>query len=345
MGHAVLEDVNSTVPMKVTARHLASLSLYRTYISTLPWPGIFVYNATRAAISYSILPNLYPKSISMTLGSSVDISYNIMDVDNSLNIQQFGNVNEQCNRLSKEESLSQDCKRALVRKDLREPFGRVKGIRIPEPIVPQAEEESDQELEAQPTVLEDEAEYLNFTYVVDYVKDHILYLKNDSIAVTVLAHNDAYGSVFIILGVIFIIIFSLIYCCCQCCCKKSTKEEEQLFLERQLSNHLVETNRGGKSRLDDGDEYSNSSKAHLAQGMDNNDLGGRLHRFPDAYPTYPAVVSPLRFVTVQRMQADAGEDGVICGSLTLTPSTNVNRDDGSRAVASNQLKAQAFNSV
>jgi hypothetical protein len=286
--HAVLEDVNSTVPMKMTTRHLSSLSIYRTYISQLPWPGIFVYNATRVSISYSILPGLYPKSISMTLGKSVDVSYNIMDVENSLNVQQFDNVNEQCNRLSKLETLSFDCKRALVRKDFLEPYGRVGPIRLPAPpttplpppVLELTEKSADYDLEYD-LVVDDEDSIFNFTYVTyafDQAKDYMLEWRNDTIAVTALTHNGVYGIVFLTVSIICAVVFALIYCCCRCCCKPRKDEPEQQFLERQLSSHLDHINTRGGRKLEDGDEYSNSSKAHLAQGIDENGLEP-VHRY------------------------------------------------------------------
>jgi len=346
--HAVLEDVNSTVPMKMTTRHLTSLSIYRTYIAQLPWPGIFVYNATRVSISYSILPGLYPKSISMTLGKSVDVSYNIMDIENSLNVQQFDNVNEQCNRLSKLEELSFDCKRALVEKDFLEPYGRVGPIRLPEPsttplppppLLELTEKSANDDLDYG-LVLDEEESIFNLTYVTyafDYAKDYMQEWRNDTIAVTALTHNGVYGIVFLTVSIICAVIFALIYCCCRCCCKPRKEEPEQQFLERQLSSHLDHINTRGGRKLEDGDEYSISSKAHLSQGIDDNGLEP-VHRYP-SYTQYPS----LQYVTVRRVQTDADEDGVICGSLTLTPSSTVNNEETMRDVSSNQLKAQAFN--
>lgn len=333
--HTTLEDVNSTVPIKITARHLSSVSLYRTYLSSLPWPGLFVYNTTRVSIQYSILPDLLPKTISMTLGNSVDVSYNIMDVASSLNIQQYSNMNEQCNRENQQEELSYDCKRALNERDLRLPFGMVNAIRLPPPVYEKEESEADPSL----YIVEDDSFNFDFSdfniteyaYILDYMFD----LRNDTIAVTTFVHNGVYGAVFLTLCILFIIIFSLIYCCCKLCsCKKKKQTPEEVFLERQLSSHLTAVN---KVRFGyEADEYSNSSKAHLAQGIE----AGNAH-----VQRLPAEVCPsLRYVTVQKMQADAGEDGVICGSLTLqaAPRTAAN-DNSLRDVSSNKLKAQAFN--
>ena len=77
---------------------------------------------------------------------------------------------------------------------------------------------------------------------------------------------------------------------------------------------------------DDGDEYSESSRAHLAKG----DQDWRL-------PQY---------VTVQGVSCVPGEDGVVCGSLTLGPSfSNKDVESSERTVSSNILKQQAFSKV
>jgi len=344
--HVVVEDMNSTVPMKMTARHLTSLSLYRTYISQLPWPGIFVYNTTRVSLSYSILPGLFPKSISMTLGSSLDVTYNIMDVESSLNVQQFNNVNEQCNRKDKFEDLSVECQSMLVEEDLNEPFGLVGPIRLPEaPEILQPDDNSTDTLADEDYFdFNDVESAFNLTYVtyaIDYALDYVMEWKNDTIAVTALTHNGVYGIVFLTLCIIFAVLFALIYCCCRCCCKKRRRKEdvEEEYLERQLSSHLVTANNKKGRKLAEGDEYSNSSKAHLAHGMEENGGLEPANMYP--YAPYPT----LRYVTVQQVQSNPGADGVICGSLTLAPSPAVPREEHLRDLSSNQLKAQVFNSV
>ena len=42
-----LYDVRATVPVQLTAKNGASLSIVRSTFATLPWPGIYVYNVTR----------------------------------------------------------------------------------------------------------------------------------------------------------------------------------------------------------------------------------------------------------------------------------------------------------
>ena len=42
-----LYDVRATVPVQLTAKNGASLSVVHSTFSTLPWPGIYVYNVSR----------------------------------------------------------------------------------------------------------------------------------------------------------------------------------------------------------------------------------------------------------------------------------------------------------
>ena len=42
-----LYEVRATVPVQLTAKNGASLTVVRSTFATLPWPGIYVYNVTR----------------------------------------------------------------------------------------------------------------------------------------------------------------------------------------------------------------------------------------------------------------------------------------------------------
>ena len=76
----------------------------------------------------------------------------------------------------------------------------------------------------------------------------------------------------------------------------------------------------------DADEYSNSSRAHLAHGLDQDPLH-------------------LRFVKVQGVQLEEEEGGIVCGSLTLGPTCNIKENNSSEAAAHNRLKHQTFSKV
>ena len=76
----------------------------------------------------------------------------------------------------------------------------------------------------------------------------------------------------------------------------------------------------------DADEYSISSKVHLAHGVDQDPL-------------------LLRYVTVQGVKSEKSEGGIVCGSLTLGPTYDVKDNTSMRAVSVNRLKRQTFSKV
>ncbi len=104
-----IENVTSSAPVKISGRHLESVLIKQSFFSFLPWPGIFIFNATRVSIIQSSFPGLVPKSISLTMGEEVNVSYNLMDVSNALNMLQFQHINIKCNRRSKDETLPSEC--------------------------------------------------------------------------------------------------------------------------------------------------------------------------------------------------------------------------------------------
>jgi len=80
------------------------------------------------------------------------------------------------------------------------------------------------------------------------------------------------------------------------------------------------------------DEYSNSSRAHLAHGVDP---------FQDPL----LMPRPPQYVRVQGVREEQGEDGVVCGSLTLGPSFAVREASEPRTLTNNILKKQTFSKV
>ena len=109
VNHIILEKLSSSVPVKISGRHLDSIYMNNCYLSSLPWPGIFLYNVTRVSIKNSFFPKLEPKSLSLTLGEEVNVSYNLLDVSNALNMVQYQHMNVKCNRRSVTEKLPIDC--------------------------------------------------------------------------------------------------------------------------------------------------------------------------------------------------------------------------------------------
>ena len=301
-----IENVTSSAPVKISGRHIESVTIKRSFFSFLPWPGIFIFNATRVSIIHSSFPGLVPKSISLTMGEEVNVSYNLMDVSNALNMLQFQHINIKCNRRGKDDPLPPEC------------------------VVPS-------EPELAPDLLDRLAEIPSNETDVKSVSLFSLNLldfspRNDSVFLSVLIVNDVYGLVFLTLAIFLTLCFLLIFCITVCFRRRKDGSEncerkgvaDLIKASTQLGTKLI-PDPGAKT---DPDEYSNSSRAHLAQGAEG---------FPD--PLH------LHFVTVQKVRSEEGEGGIVCGSLTLGPAYNLKDNMSTRAVSSNRLKNQTFSKV
>ena len=310
MSHVSIENVTSSAPVKISGRHLESVLIKQSFFSFLPWPGIFIFNATRVSIIQSSFPGLVPKSISLTMGEEVNVSYNLMDVSNALNMLQFQHINIKCNRRSKDETLPPECL------ELYQPE-----------IFPDMLEG----LEKFDEPFKNESAENVFSLFSLNLQDFSP--RNDSVFLSVLIVNDVYGLIFLSLAILLTICFLLIFCIVLCIRKRGKNRPEKS--ERKGVADLIKasTHLGTKLIPDpgartDADEYSNSSRAHLAQGVDG---------FPD-----PLL---LHYVTVQKVKSEEGEGGIVCGSLTLGPAYNLKDNMSTRAVLSNRLKNQTFSKV
>lgn len=303
VSRVLVEKLNSSTPLKISGRHLDSVSVHQSYLGSVPWPGIFLFNATTVSITHSLFPGLVPKSISLSLGEEVTVSHNLLDVSTALNMLQYQHINIKCNRRSLNETLSPDC--------------------LDPPVLEKGSEHVD-------AALEDEA---GGVLIVPEPKleDQGWILSNDTVILTALLVNDIYGTLFIALASLLTVCFLVLFCI------RSAVTSRRKPAERKGITDLIKGTSSLGTRLlaapggeggGDGDEYSNSSRAHLAQGVD-----GDPRR--------------LRYVTVQGVRSEEGEGGIVCGSLTLGPAYTVNGSSptSTRAASSNRLKNQTFSKI
>jgi len=328
VSHVIMEGVEAGTAVKMSGHHLGSVYINNTTLSSVPWPGIFIHNVSRVSITNSMLPDLGPKSISLTKGDKVNVSHNLLDVISALNLLQFRHVNVKCNRRHKTDPLPADCRRSSREE------------------VPQQDQvinyRSQQDVAAGDEVGGPDPVQ---------VEDSDWSPGNHTIITTGLLVIDAYGLAFITLALILVLLFLIVVCICSIIASRRERrgnksapsedpeqeEEEQQGVEggkvRNLLKRTKQPPLGSSLAADtgmltalDADEYSNSSRAHLAQGVDQD----------------PVL---LRYVRVQGVRSEEGEGGIVCGSLTLGPSYNPKESQSSRVNEYNRLKHQTFSKV
>lgn len=308
----IISHLNSTLPLKMTGRHIQNVKISDSSFFFLPWPGIFFHNSSKVEIIRNLFMQAMPRSISISLGDEINISHNLLDVSEVLKIEQYEHMVIKCNKPDKSIKLPETCNIPII--------------------------------EYKQKVDEKQVQYVSDTDLALVVnndsKDEVT--ANDAIEdtkyiiVTLLGTVDMFGLVWILVTILSCFIFLLSWCCC-----RRVKDKDSYGVSR-VSGDSFKTSSALRPDLlvlpfleDEGDEYSESSRVHLAQGVDIINDQGRRH--------------PPQFVTVQGVRAEPMEDGVVCGSLTLGPSFGATKICASsasvRAASSNILKQQTFSKV
>ena len=304
----LMTNSSVSLPLKLTGRHMEEVTIQDSTFTTLPWPGIFLHNASQVRILRNFFLQTVPRSISISLGDLIDVSHNLLDVSEALKIEQYEHQVVKCNRASPDVSLPATCNIPRLEFNTLEPEDD--GVRE---MVRTEEDTSQQDQEAQQTSLEDD---IRATLV-----------REQDIIVTVLGTVDTLGLIWVLAALVIISLFIL----CHCCCRRRTQQKpkkrdtrDNLKTAAELRPDLLVIPFPGD---EEGDEYSESSRVHLAMGPGSSGLP--------------------QWVTVQGVRAEPQEDGVVCGSLTLGPSF-VNKDldrESDRTLSNNILKQQAFSKV
>ena len=293
--------MTASLPVKLTGRHLEEVRIAHSTFSSLPWPGVFLHNATRVEILQNFFLKTKPRSISISLGEIINVSHNLLDVSEALKVEQYEHQVIKCNRQNPGVLLPATCNIPILEYNTRA-------------------EDSVKEL-----VLNRHQEQDGLS-----VSDEIELKVEEEFEtiVTVLATVDSFGLVWVVLSLLLIAVFLACYCCW-----RRRRDRKQKVAKEKLKTAAVL-----RPDLlvipfpdDDPDEYSESSRAHLAQA----------DSFQQRLPQY---------VRVQGVRCEPGEDGVVCGSLTLGPSfSNQDKNNGTtgsdRTMSSNILKQQAFSKI
>ena len=293
----LMTNLSASLPLKLTGRHMDQVKISHSTFSSLPWPGVFLHNATRVEILHNFFLKTRPRSISISLGDIINVSHNLLDVGEALKVEQYEQVIIKCNREAQQVLLPATC---LV--PIQEQHAMTDHY-VNELILDAKHEEDDEE------------EGVSISEEIE---------KEMDIIVTVLATVDSFGLIWASLSSLLIALVLLCYCCL---CRRKRKKgpgvtKESLATAASLRPDLLVIPFPDEEQ----DEYSESSRAHLA--------GDTLHRLP-------------QYVTVQGVRCEPGEDGVVCGSLTLGPSFRAEEktESSDRTTSSNILKQQAFSKI
>jgi len=229
--------VNTSVslPLKLTGRHMEEVVIRDSSFSILQWPGVFLHNSRHVEIVRNFFLHTMPRSISISLGDTIIISHNLLDVGEALIVEQYEHQMIKCNKISPSVLLPASCDSPAVLNHNKAPLLDVYD-------------------DISEKILDDNEE------LVDDSESHDV----DDIVLTMLGTIDTLGLVWIIFALVMVTILVTSACCVHCnkhkrhCAteKKTSGETRPDYLTIPFTN--VD---------DDADEYSESSRAHLASGQ------------------------------------------------------------------------------
>ena len=82
----------------MTARDVDEVTLKSSIFTTIPWPGIYVYNATQIQIHRNIFQSVAPRSLVFKNGELLEVIQNALDVTSALDVSQFERLSIFCNQ-------------------------------------------------------------------------------------------------------------------------------------------------------------------------------------------------------------------------------------------------------
>jgi len=103
-----IEDSQVETPLRLTARNVANVSISGSNFIIIPWPGIYVFNSSQVSLTRNAFKFVAPRSMVFKHGQHLEVSHNSLQVASALDVSQFARLAIFCNhpRLDK---LAQQC--------------------------------------------------------------------------------------------------------------------------------------------------------------------------------------------------------------------------------------------
>jgi len=188
VGSLLISRVSAAASVKLTAKHLHSVVIEDSTFQVLPWPGIFFYNTTSVLLTRNRFEHSSPRSISITEGRKVEVSYNLLDVSEVLKVEQYPLVVVKCNRIEEGERL-------ILEEGCQDQASIIGQDELGEVVA--GKERKTGEMEEEEVV--------------------VWYAGLEDILLTVLAVSDTYGLVWLLIATILVLTFLLGYLLHSCC--------------------------------------------------------------------------------------------------------------------------------
>ena len=86
------------INFRITGRNIDRLEITRSNFSSIPWPGFYIYNASKVVLRYNMFSHVAPRSLVFKTGQELEVSHNLLDtVASTLDASQFSKVTIYCN--------------------------------------------------------------------------------------------------------------------------------------------------------------------------------------------------------------------------------------------------------
>lgn len=112
-----INRLEATSPFSVTSRNVGSLSVMFSRLATIPWPGFYIYNTTSVTIKGNDFLDVAPRAVVVKSGQHLLVTDNVLAVSSALDVSQFSQVTIKCNRENSRSILPQSCLPPLFPKE------------------------------------------------------------------------------------------------------------------------------------------------------------------------------------------------------------------------------------
>ena len=96
--HSIKGGNKKNARFRLTARDVDNVLIASSIFTTIPWPGIYIYNASQITIHRNIFQSVAPRSLVFKNGHVLEVIQNGLDGTSALDVSQFASLSIYCNR-------------------------------------------------------------------------------------------------------------------------------------------------------------------------------------------------------------------------------------------------------
>lgn len=123
VSNFAIEQAEVISPLRVTARNVDRLLITDSTFLTIPWPGFYVYNATKVSLKNNFFKAVAPRSLVFKKGQLLEVSHNFLKDASTIDASEYTSMNIFCNYAAEKEQ-TEECSITSIPEDSNDINGR-----------------------------------------------------------------------------------------------------------------------------------------------------------------------------------------------------------------------------